>query len=852
MREILSQRGFTEEEIPQLEQMEDFAEVRKRVEQAQAETLLAELETRSNARTETASEETDARIEADTRTLEERWTAFKTDVLAITKTPESETPPETLEDMRTRLETEAIERVDENIRSRVASIPVIWEWLADTLIEQRQSSLTPSEGIWGNIKNLFTLVIASFFGLRWVFKGLQDQVETARNAILPEVEVLEVSERDQDLRDVVEGGVENLSITNFRYNSWLNTLIFFSNGRNLENDSNVRNRIFDKIKDLSLNEVTSLRWNPERQVEVFWEELDRPWFREWLDILLPSFENAQFLEVCELSLWWNRIENILAPNGIENRRLFQILWEQRSREIIRLSNITWFELSSLTMGELSILYSASFPNLAYMRLASSMQLWTEIIDTTSEEFQEMLNNSSSWRILAYLATNGDGSSLLRDDSWFLGSIRESNPEISVKEIQAVIDFKNYVLSDDFQNHPSLRLSGETLTAFNNNLNYTRIILLYDILKWRTVEEVNSLNYPLLILAISSIIWWNAGYNIDNTGLAEAYKWEFMRNGIIDFFGRENITESERRAFEIYSSAFIYLGFQSWAERVYWLTQLWESITWISNENMFLWSSIAAFAWRRLLQSAHPAWGWILVWRATAWRYLMRAWWAGMIIYWGILWYEYFSGDESETERPIPDLPTRNDTDYIGHQIDRDLERAEDPGEQMQVLWRLRENTHEYMIGHEPITVITYPGDVPHAVYQGRIWTFQTLDGDNLAGDIEWYLINTIRWIGMDEELHNDSVWTDGERISIGASANTAFSFSLNELFVENNRTMWIETVRDLWGAIRSFMDEQFPWHGYTWGEELWQYIAVIPLPWDENKFLWLVAAPVAQQNSLTS
>jgi hypothetical protein len=41
-----------------------------------------------------------------------------------------------------------------------------------------------------------------------------------------------------------------------------------------------------------------------------------------------------------------------------------------------------------------------------------------------------------------------------------------------------------------------------------------------------------------------------------------------------------------------------------------------------------------------------------------------------------------------------------------------------------------------MIGHEPITVITYPGDVPHAVYQGRIWTFQTLDGDNLAGDIE--------------------------------------------------------------------------------------------------------------------
>jgi hypothetical protein len=36
-------------------------------------------------------------------------------------------------------------------------------------------------------------------------------------------------------------------------------------------------------------------------------------------------------------------------------------------------------------------------------------------------------------------------------------VRAANPEISVEEIQAVIDFKNYVLSADFQNNTSLRL-----------------------------------------------------------------------------------------------------------------------------------------------------------------------------------------------------------------------------------------------------------------------------------------------------------------------------------------------------------------------------------------------------------
>jgi len=47
------------------------------------------------------------------------------------------------------------------------------------------------------------------------------------------------------------------------------------------------------------------------------------------------------------------------------------------------------------MFEISILYSASFPNLAYMRLASSLQLGVDIVDTASEEFQEMVENSAS-------------------------------------------------------------------------------------------------------------------------------------------------------------------------------------------------------------------------------------------------------------------------------------------------------------------------------------------------------------------------------------------------------------------------------------------------------------------------
>ncbi len=843
MREILSQRGFSQEEISTLESRDDYIEVRERVERMQADRLLDELETRTQARVETAEGNLDA-----------RWEAFKTDINAI-EIPEIETPaaPETLEEIRTRVETEAQETLENSITQIMWNIPLIGWPIAGWLTTQAQELVLNTQedtSFWGSIKRWFVTFIAGIFGVNSAIENFEEAINRARNITLPEVDAPLVTEATEntsnEIVDGIEDEIENLSVTNFRYNSWLNTLLFFSDWRNLENDSNVRNRIFDKIKNLPLNEVTNLRNSPERQVELFWEELDRPWFREWLEVLLPSFENAQFLEVCELSLGWDRIENILSPNGIENWRLFQILWEQRSREIIRLSNIDWFNLQSLSMFEISILYSASFPNLAYMRLASSLQLGVDIVDTASEEFQEMVENSASWRILAYLAANGDGTSLLRDDPWFLSSIQEADSEISVEEIQAVINFKNYILSADFQNNPSLRLSGDTLASFNNNLNYTRIILLYDILKWGRVENVNPLNFPILILAISSIIWWNAGNNIDNAWLAESYKWEFMRNGAVEFFGRNNLSQSERRAFEIYWSAFLTAGIRTYMEQVYKWTQFIEWLTWISDGMMFNWSAWLALTWRMIARQ------WML--RTSPWLlrigwWLSRVWWWGMIIYGGILWYEYFSWDESENNQQTPDLPVRNNGEYIGHQIDLDLEEAQTPSEQMNVLSRLQENTYEYMIGNEPITVITYPWDIPHAVYQGKIWTFEALDWDNLAGDIEWHLVNAIRWIVEDEELNDDSVWTDWERIHVWPSAQNSYSFTINELFPpENNSTLWVNKIQDLSWAIRSFMDEEFPGHWYEWGHVSWEYIMIMQLPWNENKFLWLFAVPNSQQN----
>lgn len=861
MREILSQRGFSDEEIITLETRADYEEVRERVERMQTDRLLDQLETRT--------EET---IETETQDLEARWERFKADIMAL-ETSEEEEAPETLEEMRTRLEAEAIERAETIIREQAATRGPVAEFFADIAIDaqrdlrasaQAQETWNAFDRLISRFSRLFGVIWARIItAIAWVFLGtwareifsnMNQRIQEARNATFSEVTAPVAPEGWETPTPEVESWLENLNVTNFRYNLWLNTLIFFSDGSNLENNSYIRNIIFQDIKNLPLSEVVSLISNYQRKLEVFWEHINIPWFIEGLNTLLSSFASPQFLEVCELSLSWNRINNILAPNGVENRRLFQILWEQRAREIIRLSNVSWFELSSLTMYELSILYSESFPNFAYMQLASSLALWIDIVGTATEEFQQMVNNSVSGKIFNFLVSHGDGTidGPLNPnyDSNFLSNVLAANLGISEGEMRAVIDFKNYILSTDFQNNTSLRLQWDTLDAFIRNLTYTRIIILYDILKWGRVEDINPLNFPLLILAISSIIWWNVGDNIQNTGLAEAYKWQFVRDRIIDFYGRSNLSQSERRAYEIYWEAFIYLGLQAWAERVYWVTRLSESITWISDGTMLWLSTLAMPAWgfiaRQGIHRASP-----MLFRVGWWlRYL---WWVWAIIYWGVLWYEYLYENGSETGRPAPDLTIRDNERYIGHQIDRDLGWAQTPEAQMEVIWRLQENTHEYMIGNEPITVITYPGDIPHAVYRGKIWTFQVLDQNKLAEDIEQYLINFIRGISENEVLHDNFAWTDGDKVYIWSRENPLYQFPINELFPPaNNSTMGIETTRDMRWILRNFFDTNFPWH---WIDLEWrelQYISLIHLPWRNNIFLWLVEVLTLPQNSSNS
>jgi len=848
IREILTNRGFSDTEIGALETREDYEAVKLKIEQLQADSLLNELEARAIEGVETQALD-----------LETRWESFKAAITALEwwepGTSDTETTQETLDEMKTRLETEAIEAAETAFREQAEKRWFFAGMFVDYIIDaQRDMRENPDKFKWfgGALAKLWIAIALAFSGGKEIFEDLTGKIESARNAelpvptipteIVPPVLGTEEPIQWEDLAWVdldLEAWVENLNIDNFRYNTWLETMIFFSDGRNIEWNDFIRNKIFDGIKGLSLNEVRELQWDTSKQEALFWsEDMELDGFEEGLWIILDSVKSEAFTNVCELSLDWGRISSILTPNENENTHLFEILGPERAREINNESQQVWFDIKDLTMYELSILYSASFPNFAYLQLAWGFSSWVNTLNTASEDFIELAENSLAWKVASLEASVWSGW-LIDNDSEFTSSMQDRYPDMPISTIEGIIWFKNKIKSPDFQNNPSLKMTPEMQAAFDKNLTYTKIMILHDIMGWWEIEDINSLNFPLLILAIWSIIGWWVGDNLDNSRLESQYKSLFLWEWGINFFFRDDLTDNERRAIEIYGENFAQLWVIKTLENLYATAGIADAVIWsIPEEHWLIWSWLTTLAWRRMLQSWYTRWSLV---RIGSWKLVMRAGWVWVLIYWAILGRDILSGD---SEEDIEEIPTDEEWVYIGQVLERDLEAATSIWEQEDVIHRLESSVRTHSVWGETMTIITYPWDIPHVVYMGKIWTFDVLDSRDIAWDLEWHLINFIqRWTDEEIPLDSDSVWSDGTNIFVGESAQSSFQFTFTEVFTDNNMAMGVNTARDLQWGLRALLDEQFPWHWYEWTWDLWDYITLLPIPGEENKYLSLVAAP---------
>jgi len=309
MREILTGRGFTETEVTTLEAREDYELIKLKVERLQADSLLDDLEAK-----------TEKWVESITQSLDDRWNTFKEAIEKLElseQIPEnSVSPSDTLKEVRTKMKVEAIETAETAIKAKFSWIPLIGESIADWFITTgKEQVLTDIDGNWAKKKNWIFMLIAWFFGVGGILKAMKSWVDAAKIA------ELDIPEASNPLSPKLE--VNDKTANNLKYEAGITLILWLSDKD--DNNVNVRSILENKsLRAASFNSVMSPSFtikDVENKDLIATQATIKS--QEWLiDSILksenPDWRELTLLEIFEaISMYaesfWD-LENISAEN----------------------------------------------------------------------------------------------------------------------------------------------------------------------------------------------------------------------------------------------------------------------------------------------------------------------------------------------------------------------------------------------------------------------------------------------------------------------------------------------------------------------------------------------------------
>lgn len=871
MREILTQRGFSEAEISQAEQLEDYEAVKLRIERIQIDTNLDALELHS-----------DETVNAESLDLAQKWESLKTELDRIApiqaantwaETPAWADAPElpTAESIRAGIIAEA-----EAVGSDV-NIPIVGEfnikwaivwWLLGAAIDN-QTEQASATGFWkltgGLWWKIITGLLTAFGGWALLAKyntdisGLSDATDWAIDAVQAVIstwsEIVDEAINEADIPATVSEIIpeDPDALRSIMFKSGFNTLFYFGGVEVDRNNSEIKNYILSQIRTLSLDELNALKSDEEKRNILLWEHKEDSSYINMLEQIIDGFGSQKTQEILSLSLTGRLVSNILTPGGHNKTDLIEVFWENRFNELKRLAWETAFHYTMMTVEEINILYSQTIPYGAFSMIDQAGWLRDDLIGAIWESREEFENNLISPNILAALGSGENGVSI---DAGGRNSLKPENDAdiisrvwagLETKEqeqLRSLIDFKNQVLSPTFLENPKLWLSAEYLSAFDANLNYNWIIALYETTHGNAnIDELNPMNFPLLILMISQIIsrgWINNG---ENTRLASQYRTRYFIDSLSEGLSW-SLSQWEKLAFQYYIPAFTWTAVNVFLQQAYgiqWtVDEAFTSITWLPAENLSEYGIGTSMA---------MIWGWNRVANAALARQsssrlglgllLKRAWWIGLGYSALDYWLDYYSEsgndaawtpEEDSTTTPIPD-PL-----WLAR-IEREL--RETP---IETTARLNESTFTFEIDGESLNVVTYPN--PHVVYKWRIWWFTIIDHNQVSEDIEWAAVNFLKSIesmiaGEDEEITDDSVWAINNQVFFWRP-DASFTLDVEDTFRSaNSDSLTIREIRTLGASIES----EFEWSNFWWSTL--EYISLQSV--GNNKYISLI--PIATLSS---
>lgn len=393
-----------------------------------------------------------------------------------------------------------------------------------------------------------------------------------------------------------------------------------------------------------------------------------------------------------------------------------------------------------------------------------------------------------------------------------------------------MEFKKYILSEDFYENPKLWLTPEEQQSFLENISLAHIVILQGILGADgRLDNISPLAIPPLIYTIGKIL---GRWGSDNTLESSTYMGRYVKDAILNSDGI--FSEDENTVLKIYGHKILDVILLSHVNSM--ISLLWgtQGFTGIDLDTLTIWTLVGSWAVRftgvRMIRRALKAdnislWG---VWLKRAWNIGLLAW----VALWGVNWY------------------TKNQSESY---ISRDIESAQESEDILKIIEVLQKQidaikTVQLTNGTE-VKIFAYPWDEPFYVIDGKIFQLKT-GGLNILE--QWELSNKSgedAWnIGKETLLgfFSERTWTVGnidytsQRYENGDiifwSWEEEVRFSIEEIISESTlakpEILWEDIMRQIsqWERGLNIL-------GFNIGDEWQQWYLLWKL--DENTVMFL-------------
>ncbi|PID86350.1 hypothetical protein CSB08_01145 [Candidatus Gracilibacteria bacterium] len=331
-------------------------------------------------------------------------------------------------------------------------------------------------------------------------------------------------------------------------------LLVSLSGVKLEENTGER-EIYTGLENITYEYFLAKKENQSFKDKILGKSKDNEELKKQYEKVSEAFSSENVNNLLRIGLSKEIVRNIFENNKEFFKEKFGEGEKSSFNKILGMLDDGDFDYKKLTFKELSILYIKTIPALTNIKMFAGKKGLETYISSIKGFFgngietKEMKENLFSKNLInALLQRSGEGENNGKSEEEMKQKLGLTNNK-DIEDFSKIYKFKEYLEGKDFLQNRKVGLNEQQQTIFKSKLNYKWILALYSTMGGNKLDNLSSINLPILVYLISKIL--SFGNDASNYFVSSNYLKNYAEKIFINNKKEKIFSDDDMIVFEIY-------------------------------------------------------------------------------------------------------------------------------------------------------------------------------------------------------------------------------------------------------------------------------------------------------------